>query len=79
MTRVFAQTNPIPLSMIATVLTAMSKKGWRHEATIQVGVGKMQGGIVNAAGKDRTDIAVISVLSGLVEDPDNYALPNIEL
>lgn len=78
-TRVYAQTNPVPLSLLSTLLNKMSEKGWQHEATIQVGVGQMHGGIISAGGKAQMEVAVVVVLSGLVDDPKDYSLPVIDI
>ena len=39
----------------------------------------MKSGIVSAGGRVQTEVAVVVVLSGLVDDPENYTLPSIEL
>jgi len=78
-TRVYAQTNPLPLKLLSPLLNKMSQEGWQHEATIQVGVGQVQSGIVGPNNQPQTDVAVVVVLSGLVDDPKNYTLPSIEL
>ena len=78
-TRVYAQTPPIPLSSLSTLLNKMSEKGWQHEATIPVGVGQTQNTIVSVQGKPQVEIALVVVLSGLVDDPNDYTLPVIEI
>lgn len=78
-TRVYALSSPIPMSLLVPMLNALSSKGWQHEASYMIGMAQQKGGIVSPGGRPHAEPAIQVLLSGLVDDPNDYTLPVINL
>lgn len=79
--KVFAQSTPVPLSLIAPICTEIEKKGWKVSQVLQVGYGQSSP-IASADGKAQA-FPVYSILSYTEckngTDPKSVEFPEIKI